>query len=53
MNEAKFERNGYTIKDLETGKRKPYDSINLAKKESRKKQMSLDEALGRGSVRIV
>jgi len=47
-----YERNYHTIKDMETGKRKPFKSVNAAKKESRKLQMELDEGLGLGSVRL-
>ena len=53
MKEMKFERNHHTIKDMATGKRKPYPSVNAAKRESFKQQMDLDNALGRGSVRVV
>jgi len=49
----KFERNGHTIKNLATGERKPYPSINAAKRRSHEIQMGEDGALGRGSLRSV
>ena len=52
MKEAKFERLHHTIKDLETGHRQPLKTVNQAKKWSRKKQIELDGAMGRGSVRL-
>ncbi len=48
----KFERNNHTIKNLENGKRKPYDSIALAKKKSFKLQKANGD-LGMGSLVIV
>ena len=37
--ETKFERKGKVIRNIETGEVKDFDSINLAKKESRKIQL--------------
>lgn len=50
MKEAQFERTGHVIRDNETGKREVFKSVNKAKQWSRKKQLELDGALGRGSV---
>lgn len=52
MKEVKFERTGHTVRDNETGQREVFKSINKAKQWSRSKQMELDKALGRGSVRV-
>lgn len=52
MKTMTHERNRHTIKDVSTGDRKPYKSINAAKKESRNIQMKADRALGRGSVKV-
>lgn len=49
---AQFERQNQTIKNLETGIRTPYDSINAAKRQSHKIQMEKDRALGFGTVRV-
>lgn len=47
--ETLYERNGHTIKTIATGERKVYDSINKAKKESHKLQLS-NGGLGLGSL---
>lgn len=52
MNTPQFERQAHTIKNLETGERTPYKSINKAKRWSRKKQLELEGVLGMGSVRV-
>ena len=52
MKDAKFERHHHTIKDLETGDRKPYPTVNQAKRVSRKIQLEMDGGLGRGAVRL-
>ncbi len=52
MSPAKFERQNHTIKDLETGHREVFDSINAAKRWSANKQRSLEGELGFGSVRV-
>ena len=53
MKTAKFERHHHTIKDLVSGKRKVFESVNQAKRESRKIQLAEDGALGLGSVRAI
>lgn len=52
MKDAKFERQAHTIKDLSTGERKPFKSINQAKKWSRDFQKKEDGGLGLGSLRL-
>jgi hypothetical protein len=52
MKIAKWERNHHTIKPLPNGARKPYKSVNEAKRRSRGLQLASDGALGRGSVRL-
>lgn len=49
MKDAKYERKGKTIKDLESNESKTYDSINLAKKDSR----SLQGTSGDGTLRVI
>lgn len=51
MKPTKYVRLFSTIIDAETQKRTKYKFINEAKRASRKLQMELDGALGRGSVR--
>jgi len=51
LKEPKYGRKDRMIEDVETGQIKQFDSINKAKKESVKLQLSNDGALGRGSVR--
>lgn len=52
MSECKFTRKGKTIINLKTGEVKAFDSINQAKRESRKTQMEADGAIGRGTLRL-
>ena len=52
MKQPKYYRCGRTIRDLATGKDTTYESVNLAKKESRRLQLEEDGSLGRGSVRV-
>lgn len=52
MKEAKYIRSGRVIKNTETGEKKEFPSITLAKRESRNIQMTADGALGRGTVRV-
>lgn len=53
LKEAKYERKGKVIKNLEAKSQKDYESINQAKRHSRELQMSEDGALGRGSLRTI
>ena len=53
MKEAKYVRCGRVIRNMAEGKDTAFDSITLAKRESRRLQMQEDGALGRGSVRVV
>lgn len=53
MKKAKFERKDHTMRELPAGERKVFNSINAAKRESRKIQMNADGGLGRGTVRVV
>ena len=48
MKEAQHSRKGRTITDLEANTKKVFDSINAAKRESRK----LQPRLGDGTVRV-
>lgn len=52
MKEAKYERKGHVIKNLEDGTVVDCKSNNKAKKTSHELQMVEDGALGRGSVRV-
>ena len=51
--EPVFIRKGASIRQESNGNVDDYRSINAAKRESRKIQMDLDGALGRGSVKVV
>ena len=51
MKPTKYVRLSSTIIDTKTQKRTNHKFINAAKRASRKLQMELDGALGRGSVR--
>ena len=51
MKKAKYDRKRRSIKNLETGEVKWFDSINKAKRQSWAAQKDLDHGLGRGSVR--
>ena len=53
MNKVAYERNGKVLTNLANGERPPFKSVNAAKRASRKLQMELDGALGRGSVRRI
>lgn len=53
MSKVKFTRKGKTIRNIETGKSDTLKSVNLAKKESLRIQMSEDGVLGRGSVELI
>lgn len=52
--QTKYIRKGATIIDItnEVHKQKSFNSINAAKRESRKLQMAEESALGRGSLMI-
>ncbi len=52
MKKAQYERQNHTIKDLETGHREVYKTINEAKRWSADQQRILDGGLGLGSVRV-
>lgn len=49
----KYSRKKKTIINHESNKTKVFDSINLAKKESRRIQMQEDGGLGRGCLRAI
>lgn len=52
LKEARFTRKGHHIINLESGEAKEHNSVNEAKKASRKLQMDEDHGLGRGTLRI-
>jgi hypothetical protein len=47
-----FTRKGRTLRDLESGTENTFDSINQAKRESRRLQRR-NGGLGRGSLRVI
>ena len=51
MKKQMFERKGRKVLDLTDHVTVDHKTVNAAKKWSRKKQIELDGALGRGSVR--
>lgn len=52
MKKAVFMRTNKTIVTIGTDERQTFQSINAAKRESRKIQMSSDGGLGRGTVTL-
>lgn len=50
--EAKYERKGKTIKNIETGEVETFSSINKAKRRSRELQLS-NGGLGCGSLIVI
>jgi hypothetical protein len=53
MNEAKYLRKNNVIRDVEGNIDRKFDSINKAKAESRRLQITENGQLGKGSVRVV
>ncbi len=53
MKSATHVRKGREIRSAKPGEAKMYDSVNQAKKASRKIQMRQDEGLGLGSVKVM
>ena len=53
LKKAKYTRIRKIVRNLEENTRVVHKSINEAKRNSRELQMSLDGALGRGSVRVI
>ena len=52
LKETRWTRTYHTIRDEKTGQREVFASINQAKKQSHRRQMKKDRALGRGSVQL-
>lgn len=52
MKTTKYIRAGKTIKNIEKGKTKVFESVNKAKRESRKIQSLGDGALGWGTLQV-